>query len=75
MQLITVESSMIHAVGYDPEKHILEVVFNTGRTYQYADVPPEVYDSLLKAESKGRYFLAHIRDAYPYWSVGRSRRR
>jgi hypothetical protein len=75
MELITVESSMIHAVGYDPEKHVLEVVFNTGRTYQYADVPPEVYEGLLKAESKGRYFLANIRDVYPYWPVGRSRRR
>jgi hypothetical protein len=75
MELITVESSMIHAVGYDPEKHILEVVFNTGRTYQYADVPPEVYEGMLKAESKGRYFLANIRDVYPYWQVKRSRRR
>jgi hypothetical protein len=34
---------MIHAVGYDPEKHVLEVVFNTGRTYQHGDVPPELY--------------------------------
>jgi hypothetical protein len=75
MELITVESSMIHAVGYDPEKHILEVVFNTGRTYQYADVPPEVYEGLFKAESKGRYFLANIRDVYSYWPVGHSRRR
>jgi hypothetical protein len=56
MQLVTVESSMIHAVGYDKDKRILEIVFNTGRTYQYADVPPEEYEGLLKAESKGRYF-------------------
>ncbi len=30
MQLITVESSMIHAVGYDPKTHTLEVVFHRG---------------------------------------------
>ena len=53
MELVTVESSMIHAVGYDKEKRILEIVFNTGRTYQYGDVPPEVYEGLLNAESKG----------------------
>ena len=75
MQLTTVESSMIHAVGYDQEKRILEIVFNTGRTYQYADVPPEEYEGLLNAESKGRYFLANIRDVYEYWQAGRARRR
>ena len=57
MQLTTVESSMIHAIGYDKDKRILEVVFNTGRTYQYGDVPPEVYAAFMQAESKGRYFL------------------
>ena len=74
MQLTTVESSMIHAIGYDKEKRVLEVVLNTGRTYQYADVQPEVYDAFMKAESKGRYFLANIRDVYEYWQVGRGRR-
>lgn len=71
MQLVPVESSMIHAVGYDKEKHILEIVFNTGRTYQYADVPPEEYEGLLNAESKGRYFLANIRDVFAYAQIGR----
>ena len=74
MQLTAVESSMIHAIGYDKEKRILEVVFNTGRTYQYADVPYEVFVGFLNAESKGRYFLANIRDVYQYLQVGRSRR-
>jgi len=75
MELITVESSMIHAIGYDKEKRILEIVFNTGRTYQYGDVPPEEYEGLLNAESKGRYFLANIRDVYSYWQLRHSRRR
>jgi len=75
MQLVTVESSMIHAVGYDAEERVLEIVFNTGRTYQYFDVPPEEYEGLLNADSKGRYFLANIRDVYAYSQVRRSRRR
>lgn len=74
MQLVTVESSMIHAIGYDEEKRLLEIVFNSGRTYQYEDVPPEVYQGLLNAESKGRYFLGHIRDRYSYRRVGRRQR-
>ncbi|MGH2593881.1 MAG: KTSC domain-containing protein [Anaerolineae bacterium] len=66
---------MIHAIGYDKDKRILEIVFSTGRAYQYGDVPPEEYQGLLNAESKGRYFLANIRDMYAYWPVGRARRR
>ncbi len=74
MQLTTVESSMIHAIGYDQAKRVLEVVFNTGRTYQYGDVSLEVYEAFMQAESKGRYFLANIRDVYEYWQAGRGRR-
>jgi len=74
MELVTVESST-HAAVYDKEKRILEIVLNTGRTYQYGDVPPEEYEGLLNAESKGRYFLANIRDVYPYWQWRHSRRR
>ncbi|MBI2977150.1 MAG: KTSC domain-containing protein [Chloroflexi bacterium] len=74
MELVTVESSMIHAVGYDRQKRILEIVFNTGRAYQYYDVPLKIHGELLKAESKGRYFLANIRDMYEYAPLSRSRR-
>ena len=71
MELVTVESSMIHAIGYDKEKRILEIVFNTGRTYQYFDVPPKEYEGLMKADSKGRYFRANIQDMYEYGQLGR----
>lgn len=74
MELITVESSMIHAVGYDLKTCQLEVVFNSGRTYSYEGVEPEVYQGLLAAESKGQYMLAHIIDVYPYHTRRRARR-
>ena len=38
MQLTTVGSSMIHAVGYDDETREMEVVFNSGGVYRYIDV-------------------------------------
>jgi hypothetical protein len=74
MQLIQVESSMISAVGYDEESQTLEVVFNTGGVYRYFDVPKDVYEGLLAAESKGRYMRANIIDVYPY-TKGRGKRR
>ena len=67
MQLTTVESSMIYAVGYDPDTQTLEVVFNRTGVYRYYDVPPEEYEELMAAESKGRYMLDCIIDVYP-WS-------
>ena len=75
MQLTTVESSMIHAVGYDPEARTLEVVFTSGKTYCYEDVPPEEYEGLMAAESKGRYMRDNIIDMYPYYPLSHRRRR
>jgi hypothetical protein len=75
MKLISVESSMIHAVGYDSKTRVLEVVFNSGQTYCYEEVPPKVYKEPLAAESKGRYMRAEIIDMYPYHSLSRRRRR
>ena len=75
MELVTVESSMIHAVGYDAEAQELEVVFNSGKTYRYTDVPQTVYDGLLAAESKGQYMRACVIGVYPDHQISRRRRR
>ena len=64
--MIPVESSMVDSVGYDEEHRLLQVMFTSGQVYCYQDVPPEVFQDLLEAESKGRYMRAHIIDFYPY---------
>ena len=74
-KLIPVESSMIQAVGYDAKTRTLEVVFNSGQTYCYEDVPPKIYKGLLDADSKGRYMRAEIIDVYPDYQVSHRRRR
>jgi hypothetical protein len=66
---------MIHAVGYDRKTRTLEVVFNSGRTYIYEDVPPKVYQALMQADSKGRYMQNAIIDCYPCHQISRRRRR
>ncbi len=75
MKLTVVESSMVHAIGYDSKTRTLEVVFNSGRTYIYEDVPPKVYKELMAAESKGRYMLNAIIDCYEYSELRGRRRR
>ncbi|HEY7494173.1 MAG TPA: KTSC domain-containing protein [Candidatus Tectomicrobia bacterium] len=74
MRLTTVASSMIHAVGYERATRTLEVVFNSGQTYQYSDVPPEEYAGLRAATSKGSHMRAHIIDMYEYTPLRHRRR-
>ena len=65
MELIKVDSSMIYAFGYDEQQQVLEVVFKRTGVYRYRNVPREVYQQLLKAESKGSYMRDLIIDMYP----------
>src|SRR5262245_64035353 len=74
-KLVPVESSMIQAVGYDPKTRILEVVFNSGQTYCYDDVPPEVHQALMAADSKGQYMRAAHIGVYPAYLASIRRRR
>ncbi len=73
VKLTTVESSMIHAVGYDAKTKTLEVVFNSGLTYCYEGVPRKIYKELMETESKGGYMRDCIIDCYPYHQLSRRR--
>lgn len=64
MQWVAVESSFIEAVAYERGDHVLWLRFYDGRTYQYQDVPAEVYTDLLDAEWKGRFFNLEIKEIY-----------
>ncbi len=66
MRLDPVDSSMVAAIGYDGELQALVVLYNSGRAYQYLQVPPEVFQGFQEARSKGRYLLDHVIDHYPY---------
>jgi len=71
-QPISLESTAIYAMGYDPKKGILYITFWTykmrgpGNTYAYYGVPRGRWDALNEASSKGRYFYYNIRGAYNY---------
>lgn len=66
MRLDPVDSSMVAAAGYDADLRALVILFNSGKAYQYLEVPPEVYQGFLAASSKGRYLLENVIDYYPY---------
>jgi len=61
-----VSSSNLASIGYDADNQILEIEFNHGGVYQYYDVPGDVYDDLMNADSHGKYFAAYIKNDYEY---------
>ena len=64
---LPLESKMLSAVAYDAPKQILHLRFRkTGDVYRYFEFPATEYEAFLNAESRGRFFLAHIRDHFPY---------
>jgi hypothetical protein len=67
MTWLPLESKMFSSAAYDAEKQILHLRFRkTGDVYRYFEFPPSDYQAFLDAESRGRFFLAHIRDRFPY---------
>ena len=66
MERTPVGSSSLSSVGYDEDNQILEVEFTNLSVYSYSGVPLAEYESLMSADSKGKYFNANIRDRYSY---------
>jgi len=58
-------STVIRRFEHDPRAGALDIEFVSGRRYRYAGVPAEVAAAFRDAFSKGRFFNARIRDAYP----------
>lgn len=54
IELKRVFSTNILALGYDTDLKILRVLFKGNSSYLYFNVEPEIYDSLIKSESKGK---------------------
>jgi hypothetical protein len=69
VKLRPVDSEMLLFAGYDDKVRILEVVYRTGGTYRYINVPSHEYEELLSAESIGQYMHEHIIGHYEYERV------
>jgi hypothetical protein len=58
------KSSAIANIDYDDVQNTLSVTFQQGTVYTYNNVPKEVAQSLMRAESSGKYFHDVIRPNY-----------
>jgi hypothetical protein len=61
-----VVSRSIASIGYDPQRRVLDVEFQSGAIYRYLQVPREVANRFLEAESKGRYFARTSEGSLPF---------
>lgn len=68
--MIYVESRNLLAVGFDESQNRLVIEFKKSGTYQYFGVDKSVFEGLIYAESKGKYFDQYIKKAgYQYSKV------
>lgn len=64
MEMITVASSAISAIGYDPSTMRMKIRFVQGETYDFCRVPEAAFNRFMKAYSKGTFYNDHIKDRY-----------
>jgi len=67
MARVELQSTSLTAATYQEHGAVLELEFRSGAIYRYIGVPEPVYQGLLSAESKGRYFNQHIRNSLPLY--------
>ena len=72
MTWLPIESEMFTSTAYDAERQVLYLRFRkTGNVYRYSEFQSAENQAFLDAESHGRFFLARIRDKYPYERMAR----
>ena len=69
MRFIEVESSNLKGVFYKGKTNELFVKFKNDSVYRYEDVPKSVYEELLNAESKGKFFAQNVKTVFHYENV------
>lgn len=61
MKKYPVDSTAMTSAGYDPEQRILEIQFKSGGAVrQFYEVPQEIFDGLMAADSAGDFFNTSI---------------
>lgn len=64
MNLVKVSSSNLAAVGW--QDGTLRILFQSGKTYDYKNVPASVHGALMRSGSKGEFFKENILGVYEY---------
>ena len=66
MQMIEVHSTSIAAIGYDQSLMVLRISFHNNGTYDYYGVPQQLFEQLIAAGSKGRFYAYFIKGRFKH---------
>ncbi|MDX5626476.1 MULTISPECIES: KTSC domain-containing protein [unclassified Brenneria] len=69
MQRKRVSSSELFSVGYNEEKHVLEIELLNGSIYQYRGVARMIYEELMASAAKSQYYSRYIKSSFPYEKI------
>lgn len=59
-------SAFIERVRYDKREQVIELVFESGRSYTYKGVPADRIEHLLSSDNPSHFYNCHIKGCYPY---------
>jgi KTSC domain len=65
IEMLPACSTMAAQVGYDEDREILQIEFNSGAVYQYSEVEPELWEDLQSSDSIGSFYNQEIKGFYP----------
>jgi KTSC domain len=65
IEMLPACSTMAAQVGYDYDREILQIEFNSGSVYQYSQVEPELWEDLQSTDSIGSFYNQEIKGYYP----------
>lgn len=69
MSMIRVTSSTISEIGYFSDSQVLRVKFKNGAIYEYQEVPYDVYQTVIEAESVGKAINSEVKGVYQYEQI------
>ena len=70
IEMVTVMSSNIEAIGYYPQESKLIVQFKSnGHVYAYDNVTEPTYKELLTAESAGKFLATYIKPNHTFTRI------
>ncbi|MGK7890822.1 MAG: KTSC domain-containing protein [Leptolyngbyaceae cyanobacterium] len=64
-----VKSTMARSLGYDRDRALLQVEFQSGAVYQYEGVDEETWDEFRTSDSTGTFFNQAIKGNYHFQRV------
>ncbi|ASU32760.1 KTSC domain-containing protein [Mucilaginibacter xinganensis] len=67
----TITTTTSNISDFEYKSQVLTVSFLDGNTYEYFDVPKEVYRKFINADSPGRFARRHIFNNYVYRSTSK----